>query len=300
MRILIQFIFGSILSWLAVWFLLPILRKSCLDTPNQRSSHLLPTPRGGGIAFVLIGSSLNFMLSQGPARWIPIICLPLALVGFVDDREDVPAAWRYFIQLATSGVLVYIAKLSVPWWSFIFCMVLITSIINFFNFMDGMDGLVAGCGFLLLAATSSWSLSGAIFGFLLWNWSPAKVFMGDVGSTFIGAVFAGSILQQPTFHLALTTFLLCFPLFADATICLLKRLVRGENIFMAHRKHLFQRLNKGGWSHAKVSFVYILATLLLILANHIAGLHALKFFITLEIVIAFYLNTKVAAKFDNS
>lgn len=296
----IQFLKGTFLSWLALIFLLPVLKRSFVDIPNLRSSHSTPTPRGGGLSFVVIGSLLNWIYSAGIMRWIPIICLPLALVGLVDDRQDLPATWRYAVQLTTAAALVSVSNISAPIWVLILCVILITAIINFFNFMDGLDGLVAGCGCLLMAAASSWALSGAIFGFFLLNWSPAKVFMGDVGSTFIGAVFGAIILQQQTYPDAISLALVGFPLMADAITCLLRRFRKGENIFIAHRDHLFQRLNRAGWSHAQVASLYIGGTALLVLAQKTYGLVALIFCISLEIIIGLYLDVKTGTKLSNS
>ncbi|MFN7631979.1 MAG: MraY family glycosyltransferase [Cyanobacteriota bacterium] len=296
----LQFLWASVFSWLTLLLLLPLLKKSFVDVPNIRSSHQRPTPRGGGVSFVVIGSLFNWIFSAGVMRWIPIICLPLAMVGLVDDRLDLPATWRYAAQLITAAALLSVSNISVPLWSLILYVVIITAIINFFNFMDGLDGLVAGCGCLLLAAASSWALSGAIFGFLLLNWSPAKVFMGDVGSTFIGAVFGGIILQQQTSQDAINLFLIGFPLIADASTCLLRRFVKGENIFIAHRDHLFQRLNRAGWTHSKVAGLYLGATALLVLAQKTYGLMALIICISLEFIIGFYLDVKTGTKLSNS
>lgn len=296
----VQFLLGSLFSWLALIFLLPFLKESFVDIPNLRSSHSTPTPRGGGVSFVLIGSLLNLIFSAGIMRWIPIICLPLALVGLVDDRQDLPATWRYAAQLITAAALVSVSKISAPLWVLILCVFLITAIINIFNFMDGLDGLVAGCGCLLMAATSSWAMSGAIFGFLLLNWSPAKVFMGDVGSTFIGAVFGALILQQQSYQDAINLALIGFPLIADATTCLFRRFKNGENIFIAHRDHLFQRLNRAGWSHPQVASLYIGATALLVFAQRTYGLIALIFCISLEVIVGIYLDVRTGTKPSNS
>ncbi|MEY4353081.1 MAG: hypothetical protein RLZZ609_1322 [Cyanobacteriota bacterium] len=296
----LQFLWGSIFSWLTLILLLPLLKNSFVDIPNSRSSHHLPTPRGGGVSFVVIGTLFNWIFLAGVMRWIPIICLPLAMVGLVDDRQGLPATWRYAAQLITAVGLVSVSNISAPLWSLILCVVIITAIINFFNFMDGLDGLVAGCGCLLMAAASSWALSGAIFGFLLLNWSPAKVFMGDVGSTFIGAVFGGIILQQQTSQDAINLFLIGFPIIADASTCLLRRFIKGENIFVAHRDHLFQKLNRAGWTHSKVAGLYLGATALLVLAQKTYGLTALIICISLEFIIGFYLDVKTGTKLLNS
>ena len=242
---------------------------------------------------------LHFVYSQGMARWIPVICIPLAIVGLIDDRKGLPAIWRYLFQLVTSITILSVSNLPLPTWSLLFCVIGLTAIMNFVNFMDGLDGLVAGCAILLMAATSSWALSGSIFGFLLWNWSPAKVFMGDVGSTFIGAVFGGLIFQQMSSQVALSTVLLGFPLFGDAIFCLIRRFFSGKNIFTAHRDHLFQRLNKGGWSHAKIAMLYIGATALLLMARGAGGLPAILICILIEFGFAIYLDLRIATKFGD-
>ena len=283
-----------------VAIILPQLRSKLLDTPNQRSSHTLPTPRGGGIAFVITGTLLNYIFATGAVRWVPLLCLPLAFVGMLDDYKDLPAAWRYIMQFLTAIALIYIAKIDIPIWQIPIFIFAITAIINFMNFMDGLDGILAGCSVVLFAGISSWSISGAIFGFLIWNWSPSKVFMGDVGSTFIGAVFAGLAFQQPTNQEILTVLLLGFPLFGDSAMCLIRRLLTRRNIFKAHKQHLYQRLNQAGWGHSKVALLYIGAVLLLVLARSIWGIKMLIIVIFAEFLLALFLDGLIATKFAKS
>jgi len=291
------FFLAGLLTWLLLGAIMPFLRRNLLDTPNQRSSHILPVPRGGGIAFVFIGSIMHIATSSGVSRWIPVMCIPLAIVGLIDDHKDLPAIWRYIIQLLTAIALVIAGRFPFPIWVFVILVIITTAIINFTNFMDGLDGLVAGCGILLMAATSSWAISGAIFGFLLWNWNPARVFMGDVGSTYIGAVFSGLILQEDSYYNMIEILLLGFPIFGDALVCVLRRFISGEPIFKAHRKHLFQRLNQAGWNHRKVASLYIMAMLLLLIARNLGGTWLLIMTIGAEAVIAVYLDIKIAAEF---
>jgi Fuc2NAc and GlcNAc transferase len=295
-----QFVTSSFLTYLLVALILPQLRKKLLDVPNQRSSHLVATPRGGGIAFVIIGSLSSIIFTSGIIRWIPLICIPLSIIGIIDDYKDLGAVWRYLTQTVTAMVLIFISKIDLPLWQIPVYIVMITAIINFINFMDGLDGIVAGCSVLLFAATSNWSISGAIFGFLLWNWSPAKVFMGDVGSTFIGAVFAGIALQESSTQTMLGVLLLGFPLFADAAVCVIRRLLRRKDIFKAHRQHLYQRLNQAGWSHSQVSILYIMAVGILIVAKAFWGFTVLLILIMIEILFAFFLDQNIAKKFDPS
>jgi len=284
-----QFFFGTICSYLIVLLLLPYLKKIFLDLPNERSSHQIATPRGGGISFVISGSILTFIFNSGPGRWIPILCLPLAIIGFVDDYRDVPPLMRYIVQITTAFSLVLFARFPISFWEMFIYSLLITAVINFFNFMDGLDGLIASCSIPILAATASWALSGSVFGFLLWNWSPAKVFMGDVGSTFLGGVFAGIAFQNTSAQDTLSTLILGFPLFADASICIIIRFFNKQNIFQPHKQHLYQRLHQAGWSHAQISSLYLFAVLLLILVRSFGNLYLLYTFLVIELLAGYLL-----------
>ena len=297
--VLIATVGSGLLTWLFLWGLIPWLRRRLLDQPNARSSHEIATPRGGGVVFVLVGSLLSLALGAGTSAWIPLICCPLALVGLLDDRYDLPAAWRYAAQVATAAVLVAIAGVPLPIWALPLVLVAVTAVINFTNFMDGLDGLVALCGVVLMASVGLWPVAGALLGFLAWNWSPAKVFMGDVGSTWIGAVFAGMVLQQPGPWEAISLLLVGFPLLGDALICVLRRLRAGQPVFQAHRLHLFQRLQRGGWPHAKVSILYGSATVLLALARTLGGAAALTPLIGAEILIALWMERNHAVTFKD-
>jgi Fuc2NAc and GlcNAc transferase len=292
--------------WILLRLLIPQLRRSLLDRPNARSSHRVPIPRGGGIAFVLVGSLLAPLAGIGWSAWIPLLCSPLALVGMVDDHRDLPASLRYAAQAITALVLVSIATLPLPWWLLPLVVIATTAVINFVNFMDGLDGLVAGCFLVVLGVAAAaepgrgalWPLVGALVAFLFWNWSPAKVFMGDVGSTFLGAVFAGVVLQQPTPAAAMALLLVGFPLLGDAFFCVMRRLASGQAVFQAHRLHLFQRLHRAGWSHALVSLLYGGATAALGLALLAGGLPAVIPLVAAELVIGLWLDRRVAVPFS--
>ena len=289
-------LFAAASSWLYLWLLIPLLSRRLLDQPNARSSHKLPTPRGGGVAFVLVGSIAVALLGS----WLPLFCLPLALVGFLDDRHNLPAGLRYGAQLATALLLLLISPLSAlaaGWLFWLLFLIAATAVINFTNFMDGLDGLVAGCMAVVFAVAGLWPLVGALLGFLLWNWSPAKVFMGDVGSTFLGAVFAGVVLQQTSFSAALALLLVATPLLADACLCVPRRLFAGQRIFQAHRLHLFQRLHQAGWCHAHVSSLYIAATAVLAIAHLAGGLAWVIGFALAVLLIGVWLDQRVALAF---
>ena len=294
--------FSAFFTWVLLVVLAPQLRRRLLDQPNARSSHSLPTPRGGGVAFVLVGSAAVAFLGG----WLPVLCMPLSLVGFLDDRHNLPAALRYGVQIATALVLLLISPWHLhsigllPW---LLLLIAATAVINFTNFMDGLDGLVAGCMAVLFSVAAFtgmpalWPMVGALLGFLLWNWSPAKVFMGDVGSTFLGAIFAGAVLQQTSFQAALGLLLVGTPLLADACLCVPRRLLAGQRVFQAHRLHLFQRLNQAGWSHTRVSSLFIGAVAVLALALLWGGLPWLITLAAFELLLGIWLDQRVAVPF---
>ena len=270
--------------WKLLEVLIPQLQKRLMDQPNERSAHSTPTPRGGGAAFVLVAlliNSLLLLVEPTPALWIPWICAPLAVVGLLDDRLNLPALLRYGIQILTAIALLLPTALPTPLWPWLcgpLVVIAVTAVINFVNFTDGLDGLVAGCMAISLGAiaidgaSGLWPLVGALAGFLIWNWAPAKVFMGDVGSTFLGAVFAGMVLQAGSWPQALALLLLATPLLADACLCVIRRAAAGQRIFQAHRLHLFQRLHQAGWPHQNVAGLYVGATAVLAVLQLSIGL----------------------------
>lgn len=308
---------ASLFSWSLLRILMPHLVRSLLDQPNSRSSHSQPTPRGGGVVFVLVAfacSTLALVPFARPgdvfdsAAGLPIVALPLACVGLLDDRFNLPAAWRYSIQVATALGLILLSPLPLLWQALPLLLIAVTAVINFTNFMDGLDGLLAGCMVIALATVASqlseswttWGLVGGLLGFLLWNWSPAQVFMGDVGSTFLGAVFAGLVLQASTWPEALTFLLVATPLLADACLCVVRRLTAGQPVFEPHRLHLYQRLNQAGWSHAKVASTYLAATAAMAFALFYGGLQAMLPLAVLEVLVGIWLDQRVALPFADA
>jgi UDP-N-acetylmuramyl pentapeptide phosphotransferase/UDP-N-acetylglucosamine-1-phosphate transferase len=240
----------------------------------------------------------------------PLLALPLALVGFLDDRHNLAASWRYGAQLATAFVVILVSPLVPPSLALLpllaLLLIAVTAVINFTNFMDGLDGLVAGCMAVALTAAAIqlsapwpiWALVGALLGFLFWNWSPAKVFMGDVGSTFLGAVFAVLVLQAPTWPDAFALLLVATTILGDACLCVPRRLLAGQQVFQAHRLHLFQRLHQAGWPHSRVSSLYIAATVLSAIALLFGGLPWVITFAAFELLIGIWLDQQVAVRFS--
>ncbi len=270
--------------------------KYLIDTPNDRSSHTQPTPRGGGIGFVLafaVTSAITTFTQTPDPQLLPmwLTLIPLALVGVLDDLWGMPASLRYLVQLTTATIATFsfgifpqpwLTSLGVPGQVVATLLTIIgfTAIVNFFNFMDGLDGLVAGCtavqlSFLALFFNQPilWLLVAALVGFLWWNWSPAKIFMGDTGSTVLGASVAISIMSNADHtSQAWAALAITLPLTGDASYTLVRRLLQHKNIFQAHREHIFQRLHQGGWSHDQVAFAYIFMTFILTILISYFGL----------------------------
>ena len=308
LTIVLPLLLATVGSWWLLRLLIPLLRRRMLDHPNARSSHSQPTPRGGGVVLVLVGGGGIVLMGS----WLPLLVLPLAFVGFLDDRHDLPAALRFGVQIATALGLVLASPLLqvslADGLSLLVLVVAITAVINFTNFMDGLDGLVAGCLTVSLTTVAIagsgvadlWPLVGALLGFLIWNWSPARVFMGDVGSTYLGAFYVCVVLQASSWLEALAQVLLLTPLIADAGLCVPRRLLAGQQIFQAHRLHLFQRLQQAGWSHSQVSCLYVAATAALAFTLLWGGWPAVMVCAGAELLVGVWLDQRVAVSFTAS
>jgi Fuc2NAc and GlcNAc transferase len=280
------------------------LRYGLLDVPNARSSHHTALPRGGGLAIVLVvlTTALTLLLmqrltlSEGLA-WLAGGSL-IAFVGLLDDRGGLSVRSRLLVQSLVALSVVWSSDgVPLPFFAsdgawlragaWVAGIIATLWAINLFNFMDGIDGLAAAQ--VVFAAGAAWLLGagppdkaqgwmlvclmGASAGFLVWNWSPARIFMGDVGSGFLGFALALSALS--TIHngsLGLCTWLILQGLFiADATTTLIVRALRGERIQAAHRQHMYQRLARYWGSHAKVSGVFVGVNVLWLLPCAVAS-----------------------------
>ncbi len=286
-----------VLSLISVFLIKKSLSQQLIDIPNERSSHTQPTPRGGGLGFIIAIAltltlsqllNLNLVNTQQSLPWLFLI--PLIIIGIIDDWKSVPSSIRYLVQFLVSTLVVaYCGAFPFPFLTqlgslgemiaSLLTIIGMTALINFYNFMDGLDGLVAGVtavqlGFLALWFNQPilWIFVAALLGFLYWNWSPAKIFMGDVGSTTLGGVVAIAFLSSnnpPA--IAWSAIAVTLPLIGDAIYTLCRRLLRGENIFKAHRSHLYQRLQQSGWLHAQVATTYMGITCVIAISLSIFG-----------------------------
>lgn len=298
-----------IFSWLTIKKIIPSLRRNLLQLPNKRSSHYKPTPTGGGIVFVSIGGIFSSLLGN----FTPLIIIPLSLVGFLDDLFDINKKVRFSIQIIISYIFLInssiidsiLKNLNYPLVIFIsiFLIFLSVAIINFFNFMDGMDGLLSGCMiiyllvFSYLHSASLFPLISSLFAFFMWNFPPAKIFMGDVGSTFLGAILVTCVFSSNDLKEFIALILLASPLLFDSLICVIRRFLNSQNVFQAHKLHLYQRLHQAGWSHLKVSLLYILLTLILSISYIIFGLSSLIILSLLLIPLGIFLERNYAFPF---
>ena len=294
MTALLVFILLTGFSYSGVyWFRRYAEQRQLLDQPNERSSHVLPTPRGGGlaIAVLVLAVGLYFVTQAGVnRRVIYLVCSAIiAWLGWRDDLHSLSPRLRFLVQGLVAGVSIwglgYFKAVTIPMLGELQLGVIgiaitflwIVGLSNAYNFMDGIDGMAggvalsAGIGWMWLASNINnpfvfWialAITTGSLGFLGHNWSPARIFMGDVGSTFLGYSFAVLPLissDQSGDALLLGT-LLVWTIIMDAGITFVQRLIRGENVFAAHRSHLYQRLVLAGYKHETVSSLYILLTL---------------------------------------
>ncbi len=302
-----------IITYFSLKFIIPFLSRNLKDIPNKRSSHHITKPKGGGIAIVFSCITLNFIFNSQYTN-LYLICLPLAIIGLLDDKYNLPRYLRYLIQLITTISLLNNSYFSIFYNSsniyknifiFLFLIILGTSIINFTNFMDGIDGLLTSCLIIffisisLSISPSFFIITGSLVAFLFYNWYPSLVFMGDVGSTFLGGIVFASLLKTNNLEHSLGYLLICTPLFADALICIFRRILNKQKIFEAHNLHLYQRLYQKGISQSKISLIYFSSSILISIVLFKFGIYASIFASILVILLGFYLDFKVALPFKS-
>lgn len=301
MTSLLIFALLTILSALGVWIIRQYAeRRRIMDHPNERSSHSAPTPRGGGLAIVIVVLAAGIFAVLAERSRSPIDISPsliylvcgaiIACLGWRDDVHSLSPRARFAVQglVALASVLGmgYFKSVTIPLFGqlqlgvvgFVITILWIVGLTNAYNFMDGIDGIAGGValsaafGWMFLATHTNhnfvfWvalAVAASSLGFLFHNWSPAKIFMGDAGSTFLGYTFAVlPLLSADEGGDALMLgILLMWTFIMDAGVTFIRRALKRENVFAAHRTHLYQRLIIGGCKHAQVSALYILLTLL--------------------------------------
>jgi UDP-N-acetylmuramyl pentapeptide phosphotransferase/UDP-N-acetylglucosamine-1-phosphate transferase len=290
---------------LAVWAVTPwlmrrLIRAGVYDLPNDRSSHVQATPRGGGLAILVILVPLWAGLAAGlgapPSVWLTLaLALALAALSFVDDLRRLPAAPRFAAQAAAvvaalaafDGGAVFQGLLPV-WADRALAGFALLWFVNLFNFMDGIDGIAGvetlavagGLGLVALAAEPvpdaltlalPWTLAGAAAGFLVWNWAPSRLFLGDVGSVPLGFLLGWLLLDAAAAGQWAAALILPAYFLTDATLTLLRRGLRGERVWRPHREHAYQRAVQRGRSHAWVCRRVAAADAILVACAVLAG-----------------------------
>lgn len=290
----------AFLSAFAVTWLVRVyaLRNNIMDIPNERSSHAVATPRGGGIAIILV-----FFLAAMWLVWSNLIPLDLFIallgggiivagIGYLDDLKGLSARVRVVVHLLAAVWLLYWLggysvfqigswQIVLGWIGTVIAVLGAVWLINLYNFMDGIDGLAASEGvFVCLAAGIALWLNGAyglaelcfflmisIAGFLIWNWSPAKIFLGDIGSGFLGYLLAALIIYTTKVNvLPIFFWLILLAVFVcDATFTLVRRVLQGKQWYKAHCEHAYQRLSRKTKSHSMVTLYVQMLNLLLLL-----------------------------------
>ena len=274
-----------------------VIRQNILDIPNARSSHSVPTPRGGGaliVSLVLCGLLIYLIGFAGTdsRSVLAYICGGglIACISWIDDVKTLSSKSRFLVHVIAAALLImavgywdtvyipYLGVVSLGSLGAIVTLLWIVGLTNAFNFMDGIDGiagsqaLIAGIGWSLVGIwvgmplIALWGIliAASSLGFLLHNWPPAKIFMGDVGSAFLGYTFSAvplflyhltdsPLVAQKAFWVGC---LLLWPFVLDAFLTFARRLMRGENVLEAHREHLYQRLIILGSSHDSVTTLY--------------------------------------------
>ncbi|MFF7061243.1 glycosyltransferase family 4 protein [Pseudomonas sp. NPDC008258] len=280
-----------VVACVASWLMTAVLRRyalsrSLLDIPNARSSHTLPTPRGGGLSFVVAVMVALLGLAWGkyiaPAQLASLLGAGglVALIGFMDDHGHIAARWRLLGHFGAAGwglawlggmppLTVFGLVLGPVWLSTVIGLLYLVWLLNLYNFMDGIDGLasieaICVClgGALLYwvsgQAQAMWLpvlLAASVAGFLVWNFPPARIFMGDAGSGFLGIILGLLALMAGSVNpLLFWGWLILLGVFVvDATFTLGRRLLRGDKVYEAHRSHAYQYASRRHGSHRSVS-----------------------------------------------
>ncbi|MHC6224586.1 MraY family glycosyltransferase [Pseudomonas sp. X10] len=277
----------AVVSFVLTWLLRRYaLARSIMDIPNARSSHSVPTPRGGGVAIVVAFlAALLWMggagLIESATSWALLGAgASIAVLGFLDDHGHIAARWRLLGHFAASlwaliwlgglpPLMVFGTELDLGWFGHLLALFYLVWLLNLYNFMDGIDGIASveaittclgACLLYVLAGvpglvSAPLVLAAAVAGFLFWNFPPARIFMGDAGSGFLGIALGVLSLQaawaSPDLFCAWLILLGVF--IVDATVTLLRRLIRGDKVYEAHRSHAYQYASRQYGRHLPVT-----------------------------------------------
>ena len=265
-----------------------------LDSPNERTLHQGLVPRGGGLSIVitmllaLLLLWLGWRLPVIPYLFLTVIIL--GVLGWLDDRHSLGPLLKVGIQLGVGMIVItyigMIEEVEIAGYKIvfgaaaaIFSALWLVWLTNVFNFMDGIDGIAASYTAVIACVMGIWFvlddnsalalfcyiMMAAALGFLIWNWTPARIFMGDVGSITLGGVFAAlAIFGNSSYDVPITAYMILFGVFLfDTVVTLFRRLLQGKTVWQPHREHYYQRAVALGFSHAQVTVMVILITIVL-------------------------------------
>lgn len=301
-------------AWLTQRFCVPSSRFYILDKPNERSLHTNPTPRSGGLAILtglMTGVGLTGFIDESRLYvWFLAALVPVAAVSYLDDRAGVPVLLRLLAHLVGAALLIWSGEFTfqaaflpdaygfwLPWLGILLVLLYVVWMVNLYNFMDGMDGFAAGMGIIgfgflgligwqagnSLFAQISLIVACAVGGFLIFNFPPARIFMGDVGSSTLGFLAAALSLWGAhdgvfPFWIALLIF---SPFIVDASVTLVRRLLHGEIVWKPHKTHYYQKLAQAGWGHRKT----VLVEYAIMLGCGITALFSMHITVTAQLVV---------------
>lgn len=285
-----------ILTLICTWYLtgkirLFALKRNIIDMPCNRSSHTIPTPRGGGASFVIIWTFVSLIFGEWDLWHVFLSAFIVGVIGFVDDNSDLKPIIRFTIQITIASIFMVliggwpelnIFGVYLKWGSFGFVIGVLSIVwsVNLFNFMDGIDSFASMEAICIFTAGGVlfWNVGAAglafesmllvftVFGFLIWNMPPAKIFMGDVGSSFLGFLVAAfAIVGECSYNVPALLWIILYALFwFDSTVTLVRRIIRKHKWYMPHKLHAYQRLHQFGWSHGKITLAAFLVNTILI------------------------------------
>ncbi len=299
------------------------IKKSLVATVNERSSHSVPTPHGGGIAVSLtwfIGLIYLYTNDQiDPTLFYALIIgAVIAVVGLIDDIVELSPKLRMIVFALVGATGLYIIggldtitfglfDISNPIITSVIAMLLILWYINLTNFIDGIDSYLAMkfiflsvAGLILFGGSHFVVLGVSVLGFLYWNWHKAKIFMGDVGSTLLGYTIAIITIYYANMQASnLWIWVTLYGVFwFDATITLIRRKLNGEKLTEAHKKHAYQRLTQSGWSHSKVTLYATLLNLVIFAFVYFIPNVAVSFALSLVLLYGAYRFVEAKKKFE--
>jgi UDP-N-acetylmuramyl pentapeptide phosphotransferase/UDP-N-acetylglucosamine-1-phosphate transferase len=300
------------------------------DYPNQRSSHSIPTPKGAGIAVIGCICVAWIIISwstpmAGVSLAVVFAALALAAVSWFDDLKGLSPLWRFLAQITAvafvimlawsppkSEIIIFGGLVHIIWGKIALCLVWVW-FINLFNFMDGIDGITGvetatiGIGVAVVVAIAGLApflgllgiaVTASALGFLWWNWHPAKIFLGDVGSVPLGFLLGWLLLQLAVNGQWVPATILPLYYFADATITLVRRGLRIEKVWQAHHEHFYQRATANGLNHGEVVQYILLADIALVALAAAAalgwGVFALISALIVVVWLLFFLGAKAS------